>query len=133
VSIFLAKLSIDSPSTTVGTLGSTPSNIRSHQIKASRSFQQRGKCLVLPLLFQLHVTVLLLLMRLRALTAHPARPREASSAFLFVHLLILLSKLSQAPPTQIFTSSIPKGGAEGTWTYPCPQMFFNSLQHEMQG
>jgi cytochrome c heme-lyase len=30
-------------------------------------------------------------------------------------------------PTEREQSTIPKGGTEGTWTYPSPQMFYNSL------
>lgn len=30
-------------------------------------------------------------------------------------------------------SSIPKGGTDGTWTYPSPQMFFNALQRKKKG
>jgi cytochrome c heme-lyase len=30
-------------------------------------------------------------------------------------------------PVERVSSSIPKGGTEGTWLYPSPQMFYNSL------
>lgn len=30
-------------------------------------------------------------------------------------------------PTERVSSTIPKGGTDGTWTYPSPQMFWNSL------
>ena len=43
--------------------------------------------------------------------------------------------LNQAPapgqkdvlPTERVVSSIPKGGTDGTWTFPSPQMFYNAL------
>lgn len=35
--------------------------------------------------------------------------------------------------THRVTSSIPKGGTEGTWAYPSPQMFFNALRRKGKG
>ena len=32
---------------------------------------------------------------------------------------------SKVMSTQRLQSSIPKGGTEGTWVYPSPQMFYN--------
>lgn len=38
---------------------------------------------------------------------------------------------SVALPTERVSSTIPKGGSEGeTWTYPSPQMFWNSLSRK---
>jgi len=34
---------------------------------------------------------------------------------------------SEPLPIERVKSSIPKGGTEGTWLYPSPQMFYNSL------
>ncbi|CAM9907382.1 unnamed protein product, partial [Phaeothamnion confervicola] len=41
----------------------------------------------------------------------------------------------QAAPlsTDRVTSNIPKGGSEGTWTYPSPQMFWNAMVRKGKG
>lgn len=36
-------------------------------------------------------------------------------------------------PTDRQPSSIPKGGTQGTWLYPSPQMFYNALQRKGKG
>ncbi|KAK9805139.1 hypothetical protein WJX72_001482 [[Myrmecia] bisecta] len=35
--------------------------------------------------------------------------------------------------TQRLASSIPKGGTDGTWLYPSPQMFYNALKRKSKG
>ncbi|CAL8470776.1 g10318 [Coccomyxa elongata] len=35
--------------------------------------------------------------------------------------------------TERIVSSIPKGGTEGTWVYPSPQMFYNALKRKGKG
>jgi len=36
-------------------------------------------------------------------------------------------------PTERVASTIPKGGADSTWLYPSPQMFFNALRRKGKG
>lgn len=36
-------------------------------------------------------------------------------------------------PTDRKASTIPKGGTQGTWLYPSPQMFYNALRRKGKG
>lgn len=36
-------------------------------------------------------------------------------------------------PTDRQASTIPKGGTQGTWLYPSPQMFYNALRRKGKG
>ena len=36
-------------------------------------------------------------------------------------------------PQERVPSTIPKGGTEGTWLFPSPQMFFNALRRKGKG